>query len=118
MTTALRAPLFFLTSEYIYTKLQRDLILTHQAVREEITTILDSRREIKVLILDNVSCLFTGISEDKKQDWEQVNAWFVRLRHKGITTIIVHHSGKGGQQRGTSAREDPLDTVIQLERPT
>jgi hypothetical protein len=29
----------------------------------------------------------------------------------------VHHSGKGGAQRGTSRREDVLDTVIALRRP-
>ena len=29
----------------------------------------------------------------------------------------IHHAGKGGQQRGTSRREDVLDTVISLKRP-
>src|SRR5438270_13845228 len=39
------------------------------------------------------------------------------LRRRGTSTLIVHHSGKGGQQRGTSRREDVLDTVIALRRP-
>jgi len=30
---------------------------------------------------------------------------------------VIHHAGKGGQQRGTSRREDVLDTVIKLSRP-
>ena len=30
----------------------------------------------------------------------------------------MHHSGKGGQQRGTSRREDVLDTVVALRRPS
>ena len=30
---------------------------------------------------------------------------------------MVHHAGKGGQQRGTSKREDLLDVVIGLSRP-
>ena len=29
----------------------------------------------------------------------------------------MHHAGKAGQQRGTSRREDILDTVIALRRP-
>jgi hypothetical protein len=29
----------------------------------------------------------------------------------------VHHAGKGGGQRGTSRKEDVLDTVIALSRP-
>jgi hypothetical protein len=41
----------------------------------------------------------------------------LNLRRSGTTTLIVHHSGKGGQQRGTSRREDVLDTVISLRRP-
>lgn len=31
--------------------------------------------------------------------------------------MIVHHAGKGGEQRGTSRREDVLDTSISLRRP-
>jgi putative DNA primase/helicase len=31
--------------------------------------------------------------------------------------LLVHHAGKSGGQRGTSAREDILDTVIKLARP-
>jgi putative DNA primase/helicase len=70
-----------------------------------------------VVILDNVSCLFSGISEDRKQDWEPINAWLVRLRHRGLSVILIHHAGKTGQQRGTSGREDALDTVIALDWP-
>ena len=32
--------------------------------------------------------------------------------------MLGHHAGKGGTQRGTSGREDSLDTVIQLAKPT
>ena len=31
--------------------------------------------------------------------------------------MFVHHAGKGGTQRGTSRKEDVLDTVIALRRP-
>jgi len=41
----------------------------------------------------------------------------IRLRHRGLSVVLVHHAGKGGQQRGTSGREDALDTVIALEWP-
>jgi len=30
----------------------------------------------------------------------------------------VHHAGRNGQPRGTSKREDLMDTVIELKRPT
>ncbi len=31
--------------------------------------------------------------------------------------LFIHHAGKSEQQRGTSRREDILDTVIALKRP-
>jgi len=112
-----KAPLTFLTSHHVYHTLERDLVLTDAAVRQEITDILDATPTLRVLILDNISCLFSGIDEDKKSHWEPIGAWLVRLRHRGITTLLVHHAGKGGQQRGTSGREDALDTIVQLSKP-
>ena len=46
-----------------------------------------------------------------------VAAWALRMRAQGRGTLFVHHTGKGGQQRGTSKREDLLDTVIALKNP-
>jgi hypothetical protein len=109
--------LAFLPSELVYQNSSRDLTLTSDLDRREIEAILDAHPDIRVLVLDNISCLFSGISEDKKQDWEPINAWFVRLRHRGITVIAGHHAGKGGKQRGTSSREDSLDTTIALTYP-
>jgi hypothetical protein len=43
--------------------------------------------------------------------------WILRLRKRGLAVLLVHHSGKSGEQRGTSRREDVLDTVIGLRRP-
>ena len=113
------APLEFLTGQLVYQRCDgKDLILTTDAMRQEVVKILDACPEIRVMILDNVSCLFSGLNEDSKQDWEPINAWLIRLRHRGLATVLVHHAGKGGQQRGTSGREDSLDTVIHLAKPT
>jgi hypothetical protein len=119
LLAAQQAPtsLFFLTGELVYTRLDRDLVLTQEAMRQAVGTLLDAYPEIRVVILDNISCLFSGISEDSKQDWEPMNAWLVRLRHRGRSVVLVHHAGKAGQQRGTSGREDVLDTVIALSWP-
>ncbi len=43
--------------------------------------------------------------------------WLLSLRRRGFSVLLVHHAGKGGNQRGTSKREDCLDTVICLKRP-
>jgi len=41
----------------------------------------------------------------------------LRHRRQGRAVILLHHAGKGGAQRGTSKREDVLDTVISLRHP-
>jgi putative DNA primase/helicase len=109
--------LFFLPGEMVYTRLGHDLVLTAEIMRHAVGAILEAHPEIRVVILDNISCLFSGISEDRKEDWEPVAAWLIRLRHRGLSVVLVHHAGKMGQQRGTSGREDALDTVIALDWP-
>lgn len=34
-----------------------------------------------------------------------------------LSALVVHHAGKSGEQRGTSAREDVMDTVVALKHP-
>ena len=46
-----------------------------------------------------------------------VQCWLLDLRRRGLSVLIVHHAGKNGDQRGTSAKEDIMDTVINLRRP-
>jgi putative DNA primase/helicase len=70
-----------------------------------------------LLILDNLSAL-TGAARDNDADaWTTMQRWLLSLRRRGVSVLFVHHAGKGGQQRGTSRREDILDTVIALRRP-
>ncbi len=73
---------------------------------------------VALLILDNISTLFRSGVENEAESWGPVQAWALKLRRLGIATWFVHHSGKGGLQRGTSRREDVLDTVIGLRRPS
>ncbi|MEO1151862.1 MAG: AAA family ATPase [Pseudomonadota bacterium] len=70
-----------------------------------------------LLILDNISCLFRdGADENDARSWKSAAEWLRKLRREGHSVLLVHHSGKGGAQRGTSKREDILDTVIHLKR--
>jgi hypothetical protein len=41
----------------------------------------------------------------------------LELRHRGITSFVVHHLGKGGEQRGTSSREDAVDSILYIKKP-
>jgi hypothetical protein len=73
--------------------------------------------QVKVWVVDNIASLAPGIDENSKQDWDPINQWFLELRFADITTIFLHHTGKGGMQRGTSAREDNIDVSILLDWP-
>jgi putative DNA primase/helicase len=73
----------------------------------------------ELLILDNVSTLVrAGAGKENEADgWLVMQEWLLGLRRRGMSVLLVHHSGKGGSQRGTSRREDVLDTVVSLRRP-
>ena len=73
--------------------------------------------DVDLLILDNLSTLCTSGSESASDAWVPMQNWLLRLRRKGVAVLLVHHAGTNGRQRGTSRREDALDTVIALRRP-
>lgn len=69
------------------------------------------------IIVDNISTTCRHGRENESESWEPVQDWALRQRRAGRSVLFVHHAGKGGAQRGTSRREDVLDTVISLRRP-
>ncbi len=73
--------------------------------------------DVDLLILDNLSTLCTNGSESASDAWVPMQNWLLKLRRRGIAVLLVHHAGTNGRQRGTSRREDALDTVIALRRP-
>lgn len=73
--------------------------------------------QIGLLVLDNISTLCRTGKENESQSWQPIQTWLLGLRRRGIAVLLVHHAGKSGDQRGTSAREDIMDTVISLRRP-
>lgn len=77
----------------------------------------DHLEGISLVIVDNISTLCRAGRENEAESWLPVQEWALRLRSKFISVLFVHHTGKGGLQRGTSRREDVLDTVISLKKP-
>ena len=72
---------------------------------------------VDLVIFDNLSTLCTNGSESASDAWVPMQNWLIKLRRQGIAVLLVHHAGTNGRQRGTSRREDALDTVIALRRP-
>ncbi|MCD6056411.1 MAG: hypothetical protein K0R12_1373 [Gammaproteobacteria bacterium] len=69
----------------------------------------------EVIIIDNISTLCPSTKENEADTWSPVQRWAVMMRSLGKTVLFVHHAGKSGAQRGTSKREDVLDTVMTLK---
>lgn len=72
---------------------------------------------VDMVVLDNIATLCRTGKENESQSWQTMQAWLLELRRRGMTVLLIHHAGKSGDQRGTSAREDIMDTVISLRRP-
>jgi putative DNA primase/helicase len=87
--------------------------LASPLVQAELEPWLDG---VELLILDNLSSL-AAVPENDGDSWAPLQQWLLRLRRRGLSVLIVHHAGKSGGQRGTSRREDVLDTSIRLHRP-
>jgi putative DNA primase/helicase len=72
---------------------------------------------VSVVIIDNLSTLARTGRENEAESWLPIQEWALEQRRKERTVVFIHHAGKGGGQRGTSRREDVLDTVIAIRKP-
>lgn len=83
--------------------------------QEAIDSIME---DTELIVVDNLSSLArSGGRENDSESWLPIQPWALRQRQQGRSVLFVHHSGKGGAQRGTSKKEDILDTVLTLKRP-
>jgi putative DNA primase/helicase len=71
-----------------------------------------------LVVLDNLSALVQSGVENEAESWAPVQRWALNLRRQGKSVLFLHHAGRNGQARGTSKREDLLDTIIGLEHPS
>jgi RecA-family ATPase len=73
--------------------------------------------EADLIIVDNISTLCRSGRENDAESWLPVQSWALAQRRANRSVLFVHHGGKGGAQRGTSRKEDVLDSVVSLRRP-
>ena len=97
--------------------LQQDIFMPDLATIEGQQAIEPFLEGVKLIVIDNISTLCRSGRENESEGWITVQEWALRQRSAGRSVLFVHHAGKGGNQRGTSKREDVLDTVINLKRP-
>lgn len=92
----------------------QDTVMPNLSLQEGRDAIESFINDFDLLVVDNLSCLFRTGNENDAESWQDPQEWFLDLRRRGKSVLFVHHAGKNGSQRGTSKREDTLDTVIYL----
>jgi hypothetical protein len=70
---------------------------------------------IDLLVLDNLSCLVHSGAENEAESFAKIRAWVNDLNSRGIAVLLLHHAGKSGDQRGSSAKVDGIDTLMALK---
>ena len=106
--------LIFLNHQILFERAGRVLNITRPEVQNAITAHCVEAR-VKVLFLDNLSTLASGMKENEADSWELVNSWLLDLRRRKIAVVIVHHAGRSGEMRGTTKREDNVFWIIALD---
>ena len=102
----------------ILTPDMQELCMPDLSRRDDQLWIAPEVEKADLVVVDNISTLCrSGGNENDADSWEPVQEWALGLRAAGKSVLFIHHAGKGGGQRGTSKREDVLDTVVALKRP-
>jgi putative DNA primase/helicase len=73
------------------------------------------RERIDFVILDSLSTLIRSGIENDAESWAPIQDWLLNHRFANRTIMLVHHEGRSGHARGTSKREDALDTIVKLK---
>ena len=104
----------FLNHEILFERTGKVLNIANAEAQQAITARCVNTRS-KVLILDNLLTLASGMKENEADSWELVNNWLLDLRRRKIAVVIVHHAGRSGEMRSTSKREDNVFWIIALD---
>ncbi|MBX9704534.1 MAG: helicase RepA family protein, partial [Silvanigrellaceae bacterium] len=92
----------------------QDTFMPDLSTYEGQEAIEETLQDIELIIVDNLSTLAGSGKENEADSWFLMQKWALNQRRQGKSVMFIHHAGKSGSQRGTSKREDTLDTVIAL----
>jgi hypothetical protein len=72
---------------------------------------------VDLIIFDNLSTLGEVEDENSAASFNAVTEFLLRLKAKGVATMLVHHANKTGENyRGSSKLAATFETIIKLER--
>lgn len=106
--------LIILTQEPFHAREQTMPDLADPTGREVMDRIIE-QSGAGLIILDSISTLVRSGIENDAESWAPIQAWAMGHRWRGRSIIFLHHEGRNSKPRGTSKREDTLDTAIGLK---
>ena len=110
-----KGDLIVLAADHFYTRKRTPPDFGTEEGREYLDRIVRTFKP-DLIILDAIATLIrSGGLENEAESWRPVEAWLMRLRSDGRAVILLHHEGKGGSPRGSSKREDVLDTILKIK---
>ena len=98
LSTAPTEHMFYLHHEALFHLTGKVLNLTNPSVQAALLEKCQQEK-MEVLILDNLSCLFSGIKENDADAWEQVLPWLLDLRRNRIAVVFIARQQARGRQR-------------------
>jgi AAA domain len=108
--------LVYVNHEILFERTGRVMNLANPEFQNSVLNLCLSE-DFKLLFLDNLSCLASGVNENNPMDWEILLPWLLQLRRAHITVIFIAHAGRNNQLRGHSKREDPAFWILRLDAP-
>jgi len=82
--------------------------------REFLDRIIEQEQS-QLIVLDSLSTLIRSGVENEAESWAPIQDWLLGHRFRNRSIVFLHHEGRSGQARGTTKREDALDTIIRLQ---
>jgi AAA domain len=105
----------YLHHEWMYQEQQETMDLA-KPEQQSVFLSLCRRMEVKIVILDNLSCLAPTVDENDSFGFSnELLNFTLNMRRNGISLVFIQHAGRSGQMRGHSRREDAANWIIKLD---
>lgn len=105
-------------SIYAITRLEAEERLSDLSREADCKRLIEIAQPFDLVIIDNLSTSMKPEDENKPEAFQTLQSALLELRKQGKAVILVHHTNKAGDQRGSSAKTTVLNTVLALEKIT
>lgn len=103
-------------SVYAITRLEPGQGINDLSRAPDCETLIEKAEPFDLIIIDNLSTSMKADDENNAQSFHELQKALIELRRKGKAVILVHHTNKNGDQRGSSAKTTILNTVLKLTK--